>query len=256
MLNFATGVLPEIPYRSSVVFSGLFKRFRREGSKPAPPSISLRPRDCHTHVLPGVDDGSRSMPESLEMLTLLAQAGAERVIATSHMYPGKFPNEPEDLVPVFEALCRARDEAQIPVELELGAEHYLDPSLAERIKSGRVLTFGQERYLLFETSTGEQTPVDLYPAIHAMRECGYTPLLAHIERYRWLRGEQGEECLADLRAAGVRFQVNRTVGKVNVPGQGPRGRFLQRMIELDWIDEVGSDLHRPTPEGRPYAPAA
>lgn len=196
------------------------------------------------------------MEESLEMLQLLAQAGAQRVIATPHIYPGKFPNEPGPLREVFGALCQARDQAQIPVELELGAEHYLDQSLAPRIREGAFLSFGPENYLLFETATGEQTPVDLYPAIHAMRDQGLTPLLAHVERYRWLRGEDGEECMADLRAAGVRFQVNRTVGKVNVPGQGPRGRFLARLLELDWIDEVGSDLHRPTPEGRPYATAA
>jgi HAE1 family hydrophobic/amphiphilic exporter-1 len=45
----------------------------------------------------------------------------------------------------------------------------------------------------------------------------------------------------------------RTVGKINVPGEGQRGRFLAKLIERDWIDEVGSDLHRPTPEGRPFA---
>lgn len=241
------------------MFSGWTQRLRRRLSTPqeeAPTGVALRPRDCHTHVLPGVDDGSRNMEESLDMLRLLREAGAQRVIATPHMYPGKFPNEPAPLREVFDSLCAARDRAEIGVELELGAEHYLDASLPDRIREGQTLSFGPENYLLFETATGEQTPVDLYPAIHAMREQGLTPLLAHIERYRWLRGDQGEETMADLRAAGVRFQVNRSVGKVNIPGQGPRGRFLSRVIELEWIDEVGSDLHRATPEGRPYKHAA
>lgn len=238
------------------MFSGLSKRIRERFSSPAPSEpqgIALRPRDCHTHVLPGVDDGSRNMEESLAMLALLQTAGATKVVATPHIYPNKFPNEPEPLTEVFRELQMARDRAQIPVELELGAEHYLDASLPGRIQDRAVLSFGEENYLLFETSTSETVPVDLYPAIHAMRAQGYTPLLAHIERYRWLRGESGEDMMADLRAAGVRFQVNRTVGKVNVPGRGSRGMFLSRIIELDWIDEVGSDLHRPTPEGRPYA---
>lgn len=216
------------------------------------PEIQLRPRDCHTHVLPAVDDGSRSMEESLAMLRLLVQAGARRIIATPHIYPGKFPNEPENLEPVFNALCQARDQAKIEVELELGAEHYLHPSLPERIRSGRALTFGPESYLLFESATGPQAPVDLYPSIQAMREQKITPLLAHVERYRWLRGEEGAERLEDLRAAGVRFQVNRSVGKVNQPGVGPRGKFLAELLDRGWIDEVGSDLHRATPEGRPY----
>ena len=63
----------------------------------------------------------------------------------------------------------------------------------------------------------------------------------------------GWEIVEDLRAAGVRFQVNRTVGKINVPGVGSRGRMLTNLQRAGYIDEVGSDLHRATPEGRPYA---
>lgn len=56
-----------------------------------------------------------------------------------------------------------------------------------------------------------------------------------------------------LRSAGCRFQVNRTIGSVNQPGHGERGALLAWLQERGWIDEVGSDLHRATPEGRPYA---
>ena len=95
-------------------------------------------------------------------------------------------------------------------------------------------------------------PLGLFEVVHELAQRGYTPLVAHVERYRWLRGEEGSEILEDLRAAGARFQVNRTVGKVNVPGVGSRGKFIAELRRRGWIDEVGSDLHRPTPEGRPY----
>jgi tyrosine-protein phosphatase YwqE len=91
----------------------------------------------------------------------------------------------------------------------------------------------------------------LLDVAYALAERGYTPLMAHVERYRYLR--EDEELCQDLRAAGVKFQVNRTVGKVNVPGKGSRGEFIARLISRGWIDEVGSDLHRATAEGRPYA---
>ena len=61
-----------------------------------------------------------------------------------------------------------------------------------------------------------------------------------------------QEC-EDLRAVGTKFQVNRTVGKSNMPMVGPRGAFLSMLLARGWVDEVGSDLHRPTPEGRPFA---
>jgi protein-tyrosine phosphatase len=213
--------------------------------------IALRPRDCHCHVIPGVDDGSRDMEMSLAMLRLLVGAGARTVVCTSHMYPGKYDNSIATLRPAFEALRAAA--AEIPVVLELGAEHYLDDGLAARVNSGDVIAFGPEKYLLFETHTGEHAPRTLMATVRAMVDRGYTPLLAHVERYAWLRGDEGAELGEDLRAAGTKFQVNRTVGKVNVPGEGSRGRFLSQLVARGWIDEVGSDLHRPTPDGRPFA---
>jgi tyrosine-protein phosphatase YwqE len=87
--------------------------------------------------------------------------------------------------------------------------------------------------------------------VHALADGGYTPLLAHVERYHWLRGDDCEELCEDLRAAGAKFQVNRTIGKVNVPGVGGRGRFIAKLLAQGWVDEVGSDLHRATADGRP-----
>lgn len=215
--------------------------------------VALRERDCHTHVIPGIDDGSRSMEESLKMLALLRREGAKTVVATSHMFPARFDNHADGLKRGFEALESARAEAGIEVTLQLGAEHYLDDGFVERIKAGHIVAFGPERYVLFETTTGPHAPPALLSVVHELRERGYVPLVAHIERYAYLRGEEGHEIVEDLRAAGARFQVNRTVGKANRPGVGGRGQMIQWLMQRDWIDEVGSDLHRPTREGRPYA---
>lgn len=236
------------------MFSWLKKaRAKSAGSSVEEAPIQLRARDCHCHVLPGVDDGSRDLDESLNMLRLLQDAGAETVVTTSHIYPGRFPNEREILEPIFDQLVDAARAAEIDVTLELGAEHYLDDSLEERIRANRHIAFGPERYLLFETHTFDQVPTALFGAVAAMNQAGLTPLMAHVERYQYLRGTDGWEVVEDLRAAGVRFQVNRTVGKINVPGVGSRGRMLSKLQAAGYIDEVGSDLHRATPEGRPYA---
>lgn len=213
--------------------------------------IALRPRDCHSHLIWGVDDGSRHADESIAMLRLLVGAGARTIVCTSHMFPGRYDNDVDTLRRGFAALEHARAQAGIDVALELGAEHYLDDGLRERIVGGQILAFGPERYVLFETPTGQHVPPQLMPVVHELAQRGFTPLVAHVERYHWLRGEDGEELCEDLRAAGARFQVNRTVGKVNVPGEGPRGRFIAWLRERDWIDEVGSDLHRATADGRP-----
>lgn len=215
--------------------------------------IPLRARDCHCHALPGVDDGSRDLEMSLAMLRLLASAGARTVVCTSHMYPGKYDNTPDGLRRVFDTLSEHVVAAKLGVEVELGAEHFLDDGLVDRIARGELLAFGPERYVLFEAHTGEHAPPRLFDVVRALTERGYTPLLAHVERYHWLRGDDGDELCEDLRAAGTRFQVNRTVGKANLPGVGGRGSFLAMLLQRGWVDEVGSDLHRPTAEGRPFA---
>lgn len=190
------------------------------------------------------------------MLRLLQDAGARTVVSTSHIFPGRFDNEPDDLRRAFEAVERARATEGIDVALDLGAEHWLDDSLLVRIAKRRVLAFGPERYVLFETTTGLTVPPRLLDVVHTLVEHGYTPLIAHVERYAYLRDDDGHELCEDLRAAGARFQVNRTVGKANLPGHGSRGRFLEWLLERGYVDEVGSDLHRATPEGRPYASAS
>jgi protein-tyrosine phosphatase len=232
---------------------GFFRKLTGGRAASTRDGIVLGERDCHCHVIPGVDDGSRSIDESLKMLRLLREAGARRVIATPHIFPGRFPNEPEGLRRVYEELVRARDEARIEVELELGAEHYLDDLLLARVEAEKILSFGPERYVLFETTTGAHAPPNLMDVAFALLARGYTPLMAHVERYHYLRDDEGQELCEDLRAAGVKFQVNRTVGKANLPGRGPRGEFIAGLLERGWVDEVGSDLHRPTPDGRPYA---
>jgi tyrosine-protein phosphatase YwqE len=229
----------------------MFDFFRRLKRPATPDLVALRERDVHCHAIWGVDDGSRDREESLAILALLQDEGVRTVVCTSHMYPARYDNRPDGLRRAFEELECARQEAGIRVALELGAEHYLDEGLLARVQAREVLPFGKESYVLFETPTGEHVPRDIMEVVHALCDGGFTPLLAHVERYHWLRGEDGDELCEDLRAAGAKFQVNRTIGKVNVPGVGPRGKFIAKLLERGWIDEVGSDLHRATADGRP-----
>lgn len=234
-------------YRTAVDVFGWFKK------RPAVDrEITLRPRDCHCHAIPGVDDGARDLDMSLAMLRLLQAAGAETIVCTSHMYPGKYDNTPDGLARAFDGLQSAAAAAGIGVRLELGAEHFLDEGLADRIRRGEIIAFGPERYVLFEAHTRENAPQSLLEVVRTLTDRGFTPLLAHVERYHWLRGDDGDELCEDLRAVGTKFQVNRTVGKSNVPMVGPRGAFLSMLLTRGWVDEVGSDLHRPTPDGRPF----
>jgi hypothetical protein len=95
-------------YRCAVDVFGWFKK------RPAVDrEITLRPRDCHCHAIPGVDDGARDLEMSLAMLRLLQAAGAETIVCTSHMYPGKYDNTPDGLARAFDGLQSAAAAAGI-----------------------------------------------------------------------------------------------------------------------------------------------
>ena len=105
--------------------------------------------------------------------------------------------------------------------------------------------------MLFEAPTGPMVPVLLDEAVRPLSRRPIIPLLAHVERSRRARTDEGWEVLKDLRATGGRFRVGRTVDRVNVPGVGGRGRMIERRLDRGSFDEVGSDLHCPTAGGRP-----
>ncbi|MFO0636710.1 MAG: CpsB/CapC family capsule biosynthesis tyrosine phosphatase [Nannocystaceae bacterium] len=194
---------------------GWFKR-KPQGDTPLQRGVALRERDCHSHVLPGVDDGSRDLAMSLQMLRLLHDAGARTVVCTSHIYPGKYDNEPATLQRAFEQLQRAVERENVALQLELGAEHFLDEHLAGRIASGAHIAFGRERYVLFEAHTGEHVPAPLFDVVRALVDRGCVPLLAHVERYH----------LA-ARARRRRAARGSARGRGSVPGQ-PHRRQDQR----------------------------
>ena len=108
--------------------------------------------DIHTHILPGVDDGSPRTAESLEMLRLAAASGVETVIATPHSnLPGVYANyNGEWLQASFDRLIRRAEEEEIPVRILRGMEVYATEDLPQLLEAGRVLTLNDSRYVLME----------------------------------------------------------------------------------------------------------
>ena len=145
--------------------------------------------DCHSHLLPGVDDGVRSLDESLQILAEMESAGIRKVWLTPHVMED-MPNTTERL---RERFARLQDAYTGPVRLALAAEYMLDNLFAARLEADDVLPLIEERtYLLVETSCFNP-PMGFHALLERIRSRGYVPLLAHPERYRYLS-------LADCRA--------------------------------------------------------
>jgi len=196
--------------------------------------------DIHSHLLPGVDDGVADWEQALACLRQLSEWNIRKVITTPHVSRDWYPNRADDLRRGQRTLQALADEHRLPLIIDVAAEYMLDDFFPELLESGEVLTFGAARYLLIETGWAA-APFALENILFRIRTHGYTPLLAHPERYGYYHDD--EAGLARLRELGCLFQLNwmSLTGRYGRRVRRQAGRLLVR----GWVDFVGSDLHRP-----------
>jgi len=190
--------------------------------------------DFHTHILPGIDDGSKDADESLKMLKMLSSQGVDTVIATSHFDPDK-ETVSEFIVRRQESYDKLllKSSGDIP-HIILGAEviYYDGISNLENLEK---LCIGDTGLLLLEMPMRKWSQYALKELKNLSCIKGFTIILAHIERYM---GFQSPEVLSKIREYGILYQVNASFFK---------GRFTRRkalsMFRAGEIHAIGSDCH-------------
>lgn len=189
--------------------------------------------DHHSHILPGVDDGVKTLPDALEILAKHEEAGVKVLWLTPHIMED-YPNTPETLRQHF---ARLREAYKGSITLHLAAEYMLDNFFEEILEKGNLLPIGQEgNHLLVETSY-YTPPMRLYGTLERIKSKGYFPLLAHAERYLYLEKED----YLKLREKGVKFQLN-------IPSlAGVYGSEVQKkatwLLDNEMYAVTGSDTH-------------
>lgn len=191
----------------------------------------------HSHLVPGVDDGSAREADSLTLLRGLVSLGYRKVITTPHIRPDYFPNKTEDLKEAFGRLQSAVRREGIDIELALGAEYYLDSEfLRQDLTEGALLTV-HGNHLLVEISTISPPP-NLLDILFQLRIKGYQPILAHPERYV---GLQSPKAFERLKEFGCLFQLN-LLSMTGYYGKDVKS-LAQRLWKQGMIDMIGTDLH-------------
>lgn len=215
------------------IFSGLF----RKNEKADPVDLSIIGVDMHSHFIPGIDDGAKTIEDSLELLRGMKEAGYRKVITTPHIMGDFFRNTPEIIHNGLAKLREATAAAGIDIEIEAAAEYYFDFDLEQKIDNGKLLTFGDD-FLLFEVSY-MNAPDGLEAMIFKMQTSGYKPVLAHPERYPyWFRDLKNFEKLKDK---GVLFQLN--INSLTGYYSPATLKIAEQMIDKGWYEFVGSDCH-------------
>lgn len=210
---------------------GLFDIFRKRRSIAS--SLLLQgAEDRHCHVLFGVDDGIATLEDSLKVLEYDETVGVSDVWCTPHIMED-VPNTTEGLRQRFAELQQAYTG---PIRLHLAAEYMLDNLFEERLKSGDLLTMGEDT-ILVETSTWNP-PTNFRWTLKEIMKAGFHPLLAHPERYRYLEMKD----YAELIKMGVKFQLN--LGSLTgYYGEGT-AKKAKTILKNGWYSHYGSDCHR------------
>jgi protein-tyrosine phosphatase len=160
--------------------------------------------DLHSHILPGIDDGSRNLEMSLEMARMAVDDGITTMACTPHIYPGLYMNNTAGIIAAREALQRSLDEAGIPLKLTIGADVHLVPGLLQALRDGIVPCLHQTRYLLLEPSH-HVAPPHFQDSVFQLVAEGYVPVITHPERLTWV--EDSYSVFADLVRQGAWMQV-------------------------------------------------
>ncbi len=195
--------------------------------------------DIHSHIIPGVDDGSQSFEESMEMLNIAYDQGVRVMYATSHFGSGKEKYDKELLLERFEKLKEmALGVGDDGIELLLGNEVYYRPGTVELLDKKEIFTMGGSRYVLVEFAYGISYN-ELYRSLQKLINAGYVPILAHIERYYCLYRKFSE--IASLREMGIGLQINTDSVMAKFSSEAS---FCRKLIRNGYIHFLASDCHR------------
>ena len=189
--------------------------------------------EWHCHVLPGVDDGVETMEESLQILSCYEELGVQQVWLTPHIMED-VPNTPSKLRQRFEQLCQSY---QGPIALHLAAENMVDNLFLERLAANELLPLGSKGdHLLVETSYFNP-PYRFRDILEDIKSRGYTPVLAHPERYMYM----DDAYYQDLKKRGILFQLN-LMSMLGYYGE-PVRKKAQSLLSAGLYNLTGTDIH-------------
>ncbi len=190
--------------------------------------------DFHSHILPNIDDGSRSLNETIHILKEAKKAGFTKIISTSHYIDGYYEANQEERTKL---LNEVKENFQ-GMELYLGNEIYITNQMTELISEKKASTINNSKYVLFELPMNTKA-MDVKEVVFRLMEKGYVPIIAHPERYKYVK--EDIEYVRELADMGVLFQSNygSSIGMYGKKAQKTQKKLLQEGL----IQFFGTDVH-------------
>jgi protein-tyrosine phosphatase len=214
----------------------MFSFFKRRASTgTATTSLSWLGVDMHSHILPGIDDGSATLADSLLLLEQLQELGMDTFYFTPHVFQELYPNTPNTITQAFEELKTAVDASILG---GYAAEYMLDHTFDQRLHAQEKFLTLPGNYLLVEMSYIQENK-HIERTLFDLQIQGYKPILAHPERYVFYHHDIKK--IQRFRDLGVLLQCN-MLSAIGYYGPGEKQTF-KRMAEKGLIDLLGTDMH-------------
>lgn len=220
------------------MFKSLFGKFSKTDSTPV--DFSTVKTDMHSHLIPGIDDGAKTIEDSIELIRRLMELGYKKAITTPHIMSDYYKNTPEIIHAGLDKVREAVAKENIGFELDAAAEYYIDDGFLNKLEAGKLLTFGNN-YLLFEISY-INCPDNLKDIIFQMQVHGYKPVMAHPERYPFWFAKFDE--YQAFRDQGVLLQIN--ANSLSGYYGFEAKKTAEKLIEKEMVDMIGTDMHNLT----------
>ena len=195
--------------------------------------------DMHTHILPGIDDGSKSIEETFNLIKEAKNAGFDGIVSTSHYIEDYYETNVAERKVWLSAISEKLKETNININLYIGNEIYISDNIINLLEEGKAATINDTSYALFEMPLNAK-PLNLYDVIYDMLQYKLVPILAHPERYSFI--QEAPEIVYDLIEKGVLMQANYAsiIGTYGEKSQ----IIVKKFLESNMIHFLGSDVHR------------
>lgn len=212
--------------------------FSRKNSTGASSVFSALRCDMHSHLIPGIDDGSRDMEMSIRLIKGLQELGYEKLITTPHINGDYFPNTFESIQSGLADVQAAVKDRSIGIEVRAAAEYLLDDNFSTLMESGQPLLTLQGSWVLVEFSFVVPA-MNIMNTIFDLQMRSYQPVLAHPERYLYFGADR--TWYDKLKDAGCLFQLN----LLSLKGHYGKNalQLANHLIKKKYVDLLGTDVH-------------
>lgn len=191
--------------------------------------------DIHSHILPGIDDGAKTIEESLKIIEEAKAVGFTKIITTPHYLEDRFNVEEEKRIKLIKSIS----EKEKDIKIEIGNEIYANPKILSFIEQKKASTLANSRYVLFEIPFRDKI-VYFNQMVDDLKRNGYLLIIAHPERYEIVM--QNPKIVEEWKKRGIYLQCNyeSIIGRYGKQSKKLMKLFLKHKL----VDFLGSDVHR------------